>query len=669
MAIPNYIRPQLIIKQFLDRTPDRIVSRINALVVGARYLLSRYGKETVPTYAFEAENASQSIALEYFDADDQKLPLAGSGLILDAASVKVAAVNVEADLGSFSPANSGELFLNVAGDRLELGNEENWLDPANLPAFLDGRPIRVNDIIYIETSGAPGEPSRRVVRGFDGQGTILVLDAPVVNNGDDVLEVQFTLEQTLNLTPGTHFTLTGTTVTVNSGILIPIAGKGSPAPLLDIGEDSYLAVSFRAVVPAAEDEKYVIVRSESDIINYAGPIDLDNDLAYGASRALSGAQGRQVYMLAVAEETLAGYQAALRKVESTDFTYALVPLTTNVDVHTAFVTHVNAMSREDKKNFRRTYLGVDSPGKYVVLQNATYEYGTYMSEAGRLVTISEPGLIAAGVRAGFIVESGGDQFTVQARLSDTELILEAGQSMPTPTGVLTIWAPDTPATQVEFLRRRARQYNNRRAAIVWAERGTSFVDGRFQVIPQRFVAAEVAGIRSALPPQAGLTRYEITTISNAPAMYTRYTQDQLDEVAAEGVFIITQDVESGVVFVRHQLTTKTDEGSLYYEDSVGTNVDDLSLGLKDILRKYIGRYNVTPQTLAMIDREVTEYFEDRTRTLPSNMYGPQIISYEDLIVRAHETFKDRVEVLVRVEVPLPLNNIDVYLRASVGLTI
>lgn len=667
MAIPNYIRPQLTIKQFLDRTPDRILSRINAVVVGARYLLSRYGREEVPTAPFEAESASQTIDLAYYDSEGQTVDLAGTNLVLDPKSVRVTAVDVEADLGSFEPVNSGDLSLNPAGDRLELGTGDNWVDPNNLPGFLDGRPVRVGDVVYIKTSGSP-DPSRRTVRKFDQDGEVVVLDTPVVNNGYDVEEVQFTLVTTFDLEKDTQFTLSGTTVTVISSPEIGVAGKDNPAPILDIGADSYLAASFRAVVPATADEKYVTVRSEADIIANAGPIDLDNDLAYAASRALSGAQGRQIFMLAVSADTPDGFQAALRKIESTDFTYALVPVTEDEDVHNLFVTHVSAMSTDEKKNFRRTYIGVDSPGEYEVLSNASYEAAPYMGEANRLMTFGG-GLIYAGVGPGFIVQVGNDRLEVGARLSDTELVLIAGEAAPTSSGVATIWAPDTAETQVEFLRRRARQHNNRRAAIVWAEKGTAFINNTLQVIPQRFVAAEIAGIRSALPPQAGLTRFEITTISNAPAMYTRYTQDQLDEIAAEGVFIITQDVESGVVFVRHQLTTKTDEGSLYYEDSVGTNVDDLSLGLKDILRKYIGRYNVTPQTIAMIDREVEEFFDRRTRTLPSNMYGPQIISYQDLIVRAHETFKDRVEVLVRVEVPLPLNNIDVYLRASVGLTI
>jgi hypothetical protein len=206
-------------------------------------------------------------------------------------------------------------------------------------------------------------------------------------------------------------------------------------------------------------------------------------------------------------------------------------------------------------------------------------------------------------------------------------------------------------------------------SVVWVENGTAYVGSDFETIPNKFLAAEIAGLRSALPPQAGLTRTEVTTITDASAMHSRYTPDELDVIASAGVFIVTQDVESGAVFIRHQLTTKTDSGSLYYEDSVGTNVDDMSFGLKDILNPYIGRRNVTPVTIAEISGVVRNKMQEYAEADVDSTYGSQIISYSNLTVQAHATLKDRIEVGVKAEIPLPMNNIDVYLNATVGLTI
>mgnify|MGYP001557956192 CR=1 FL=1 len=52
-------------------------------------------------------------------------------------------------------------------------------------------------------------------------------------------------------------------------------------------------------------------------------------------------------------------------------------------------------------------------------------------------------------------------------------------------------------------------------------------------------------------------------------MYLKYRQTDLDNIAAHGTFIITQSSNTGAVFIRHQLTTETSKGSLYYEDNAG----------------------------------------------------------------------------------------------------
>jgi len=128
-------------------------------------------------------------------------------------------------------------------------------------------------------------------------------------------------------------------------------------------------------------------------------------------------------------------------------------------------------------------------------------------------------------------------------------------------------------------------------------------------------------------------------------------------------------VESGSVYIRHQLTTDTSNESLYYEDSVGTNLDDLSFKIKDALEGFIGKYNLTPQTIAQARGAVRDILQEATESDAGAQVGAQIISYADLVVQADPVLKDRLQISVTVEIPLPLNNIDTYIRASIGLTI
>lgn len=74
----------------------------------------------------------------------------------------------------------------------------------------------------------------------------------------------------------------------------------------------------------------------------------------------------------VATDDSAGFTAALTKISSTDYTYALAPITTDLDAQLVVATHAGTMSQPDVKNFRRAYLGYDSPGQYQVLSGAAF---------------------------------------------------------------------------------------------------------------------------------------------------------------------------------------------------------------------------------------------------------------------------------------------------------
>jgi hypothetical protein len=667
MSIPNYIRPQLTIKQLLDVTPGAELDRINATIIGPQYMLSRFGKETVPAYAFDTsidedtDTAGLQLPYQYVDSDGvtQDLP---SGYVVDLASVTVDAVGVEALLASLTGTLGTDDTASLSAAGYDITLYTGAFAGASLLAAFDGRDTAVGDVVYIQLDDTDASMYRRTVAGISSDGTTITLNAPIPDG--DVSELEFYYEYTGPMTLTDHYTVSASGVTIVDGASLDL-GQDLEAPLTDtVGE---VSIGFRAFVPAASTDTYVSINSTTDIESNFGTVDIDNDIAYALSRALVGSQGKRVYGLGLTANTSAGYTAALRKIEATDTTYALVALTTDMAIQAVVASHVEAMSTDVKKNFRRMYVGVDSPGEYSRALAKAFTAVTYNSKANSYVTITAGGLTAAKVVAGDLFRVSDVNYEIETVIDDDTLILaEVG---PGASGTANIYAADTVASQTEFVTATARGFGSRRVACIWVEDGTRFMNGEYTVIPNMFLASEIAGIRSALAPQAGLTRTEVTTITDAPAMHSKYTPDELDSIAEDGVFIVTQDVESGAVFIRHQLTTKTDSGSLYYEDNVGTNVDDMSFGLKDILSGYIGKKNVTPATIAEINTAVRNKMQDYAESDVDFEYGSQIISYDNLTVEAHATLKDRVIVGVRAEVPLPLNNIDVYLQASVGLTI
>lgn len=444
-----------------------------------------------------------------------------------------------------------------------------------------------------------------------------------------------------------------------------------------------LHTSFRAAIPTSTAVGMGYVDDSDDIAEKIGPIALANDLAFGCSEALRGAQGRRVYFVNTGGATPAHFTAALKKLEATTQVWALCVLTEDPAVKAVAEAHVLAMSAPSKKNFRKLYTGIDSPGKYAIYEkqanDAPYTFTVTDNGAGAntLVTLIPPAdgtdFDSLNIVSGDLlrVTSSGVEYAIDSVISATELRLKAGPALPvSPAIPMQIWKADTAASQGSFVKAAAASLSHRRVTQMWYEDGSRVLSGTTPtIIPARFGAAELAGLRTALPPQVGLSRQEMQVITAAPAMYNKYGIDELNDIAASGVLIVTQTAENGAVFIRHQLTTESDDalGALYYEDNITMIVDYLSFRFRDEFESSIGRVNVTNGSIANIfSRAVTILDEEKQADIDS-IYGPLIKDYRDLSVTRDAALKDKVKIRVKIAVPLPMNLLDITFETYVDL--
>ena len=259
-----------------------------------------------------------------------------------------------------------------------------------------------------------------------------------------------------------------------------------------------------------------------------------------------------------------------------------------------------------------------------------------------------------------------DEYLVAEVVSNEELLLTRGPSVPiVPARKYEIWKDNTAANVMDNVVAQSTTMSHRRVSNVWSDAGKYFNGNAYYAVSNVYVAAEMAGLRTAVLPQQGLTRTEVTTIASAANMYTKFTQDQLDTIAANGTWVVTQEYEDGPVFIRHQLTTKSDSGSLYYEDSVGVNLDDISFSVDAILDGFIGRRNANPETVREIYQKLLTLLISKTENPTGVELGPQLIDFENLRVQLNETLKDQVDVYAKLILPLPLNKIVVTLHGTV----
>lgn len=529
---------------------------------------------------------------------------------------------------------------------------------------------------------------------FDG----VRLDGPAVNPGAyDIVTGRLSVDirqifngqiTTANAADASAFTASSSQVVYDPAMGMMI-DKTTPVFVPFVNGRGTLTVSFKAgVVPGLVEGPIKVTSRAALSAGQLGELSVENDLAYGAYLALSGSGNTAVSALRTSEDTVPAFEAALRKIRGTDVYYSLNPQTDSIEVAQFVALHCEEMSSPENMNFRRSYFGTDSPGAYTAwdtLSDGTYRKATLVGDTVVVDAASEAvsnfTSAIAPTYVGDIIHffSLGSDLVITEIISSTTVRVSGAPPFGVPVAAsFQLIKPDTADNTIDFVIGRSLAIENRRAVNVWCDRPTALINGEPTVISSKFIAAEIAGLRSALRPQQGLTMTEVTAIDEAPAMFARFTPEQLDRAAAAGVMIVTQEIEGGEIFIRHQLTTQTENGALQYEDSPGVVVDTFSFRIKDAFRNYLGKKNVTPTTLAEIYSELKQLAIDASQieAVNDDSVGALILGFSDengkegeVTVEVDGDLADKVRTFVNLRVALPLNGLTHYVDASASVTI
>lgn len=416
------------------------------------------------------------------------------------------------------------------------------------------------------------------------------------------------------------------------------------------------------------------VQSTDEVEAILGPIDPDNPLAQAVYHAALNAGGVPVYFAAVGSNDLDGYLGVLDLAEKADTYYGLVPLTSDVAVRDAVTGHVNAQSTPELAKWRVAWLTVPVAETEIVYDKdssvndwrATITDYTFASGTQyKLVTVSGASFITDGIRPtdrvliNFRTDANGattyDSYAVAEVRTETTLVLATALASAVNVAVkMQIQRVYTKDEQADKLSLVGGEYNNRRVRVVFpsvAKSGSVSYAGYV-------VAAALAGLRSSVVPHQGLTNTQVLGFDNVST--NRFTETQLNRIAAQGIWIVTQATTGATPYVRHQLTT--DESSLNTsEDSITTNVDSISYGLMRALSPYIGIYNVHPRALVVIRAAIDAELTFRATGTFTIRAGNQLNSYKIVSLAQNATFKDRVDAEIDLDVPYPLNKINIKL--------
>lgn len=441
----------------------------------------------------------------------------------------------------------------------------------------------------------------------------------------------------------------------------------------------------------------------ADLDQIPGQLDELNPLKWGVYRALQNANGTRVAYTAVGDPTdLDSWQNVLERVKGRDDIYNFVPLTTDTPARTArevlnlFQAQVASESSPEQGNWKAMFVNLKAKtAKMVVgksdadtqlLRPTSIDGGFVLAtiednpEASDIqytllsVPANNSGFITYGVRPGdvvrflFTIDAFGAttyrEFIVDQVLSQNSLLLLTGHSDPiTVPQKMEIWHTLNKNEIVEDLKDQAQSFADRRVVAVWPDvvgTGGNAQDGVF-------LACALAGLASGVVPHQGLTNVEISGFDDLAARTKDFfSSSQLDDLASGGVWIGTED-RDGTPHTRHALTTSTIDLNRK-EEMIRRNVDSISYLFLRRLRPFIGRTNATPTMLRKLRYEVLRIIKFLKNNGYTEELGPQLIEGTialdndgNEILRIHPLAADRVEIVLNLTVPAPLNNIELHL--------
>jgi len=175
-----------------------------------------------------------------------------------------------------------------------------------------------------------------------------------------------------------------------------------------------------------------------------------------------------------------------------------------------------------------------------------------------------------------------------------------------------------------------------------------------------YLAASLAATRSGAAPNQSLTNTQVLGPYYLDKPLSTFTDTQLNQLAAAGVWIVTQVGKGATAYTRQQLTG--DNTNLNFsEDSITANVDSISYALQAALTPFIGIYNITPATVLGVKAAINSVLQFYMLETFTERAGNQLIGYTINSIQQDPTYLDQIDIVVTLQVPYPMNFITLSL--------
>lgn len=351
-------------------------------------------------------------------------------------------------------------------------------------------------------------------------------------------------------------------------------------------------LTYRALY--SNKNEYMDINSEDDITTKLGGRDVLNPLGYAVGLAYDNAV-TTVYAYGLPANDATHHAEARDELELHEV-YVICPLTTDETIKQAYKTHAESMSTPENKKERVITLGTQDIDWYnsvfttpatgtLTVSGATATLACTSTEtvAGNYAVITSPDRVAG-------------RYVVTSVSSDTQALTLDYDFGKTVSGcVFTVEESTTKIEKRDAQAAYAAGFGSKRVIVVFP---TVVKVGSTSFDPM-YAAAALAGVISGVSPQVPLSNTSLSGFDGRQYSNDYFTEEYLDYIAGGGNCILVQETDGGALIIRHQLTT--DVSTLdTREISRVKNVDYVAKYLRNMVKPYLGKYNVTEELLTLL---------------------------------------------------------------------
>jgi len=440
-----------------------------------------------------------------------------------------------------------------------------------------------------------------------------------------------------------------------------------------------VAVAYRALRKDIAND-FLTITSQSVAEAQLGKINVQNPLSVAASLVASAVSDMTYKVLPIDTDDKNGYLKALDILSTTEKVYVIIPLTDDKDVISSYASHCKTMSEPEKSRWRVMYANMPMPTTKVMIElndgvlakggDDDHCYlkdtanGMFITNRARVTDFmdvySDQNVYQYSLQLLEVLNDSVAEFSTLKwnRTSEGYVETEEKVTVATNTNVRyeVVRVLDTQGV-ADAISGVAESFSNKRLRYVMPDSIMLNINSVDEMMPGYYLCVTLGAMRAGFPPHQGFSTMGLSGIKRVFKANKMFTDDQLAEMAGNGVFWVCQDEPEELPYVLYQTTTDTTQLETA-EDSCVAVVDYASKFYKDNLKDVLGKYNVNTISLKYCTTVINSCSDQMMST--SYQYIGPILTAATLT--SIEKKADKIIPTIKIEIPYPVNGVDVYLQ-------